>query len=180
MSANIKQIQAMLERAKSPNLSQKQDVDLEKERLQLEATIKGSNSIKAVQPSLPEGVEEAEQKYVETCECPPANQEEECMVYEAYKAGWAARDAQFSKLLGDMDEAAVAYSKQVSDGHNYRDLRVGFIAGAKWMKAKMMEDAVEGKVFMSFAPGHDQMVMADVDLPTNTKVKVIIVKEDEL
>lgn len=50
---------------------------------------------------------------------------------------------------------------------------------ANWQKAKMMEGAVEGKVFMSFAPGHNQMVMADVDLPTNTKVKVIIVKEDK-
>lgn len=58
----------------------------------------------------------------------------------------------------------------------YKD---GFIAGAEWQKAKMLEGAVEGKVFMSFAPGHNQVVMADVDLPTNTKVKIIIVKEDE-
>lgn len=57
---------------------------------------------------------------------------------------------------------------------------IGFKAGAEWMKIKMLEGAVEGKVFMSFAPGKNQMVMADVDLPTNTKVKVIIVKEDEL
>ena len=55
-------------------------------------------------------LDEAEQKYVETCECPPANQEEERMVYEAYKAGWAVRDAQLSKLLGDMDEAAKSYA----------------------------------------------------------------------
>lgn len=34
----------------------------------------------------------------------------------------------------DLEEAAVEYSKEVSDGHNYRDLRVGFIAGAKWQK----------------------------------------------
>ena len=53
-----------------------------------------------------------------------------------------------------------------------------FIAGAEWQKAKMLEGAVEGKVFMSFAPGHNQVVMADVDLPVNTKVKVIIVKEE--
>lgn len=56
----------------------------------------------------------------------------------------------------------------------YRD---GFIAGAKWQKEQMTKEAVEGKVFMSFAPGHNQMVMADVDLPTNTKVKLIIVKQ---
>lgn len=53
------------------------------------------------------------------------------------------------------------------------------LAGMNKMEQQMMEKAVEGKVFMSFAPGHNQMVMADVDLPTNTKVKVIIVKEDE-
>lgn len=77
----------------------------------------------------------------------------------------------------------------------------GFIAGAKWQKEQddkdlskkiaaayqlglankekqMMKEAVEGKVFMSFAPGHNQMVMADVDLPTNTKVKLIILPNE--
>ena len=46
-------------------------------------------------------------------------------------------------------------------------------------KEQMMKGAVEGKVYMSFAPGHDQMVMADVDLPTNTKVKLIIIPQDD-
>lgn len=55
----------------------------------------------------------------------------------------------------------------------------GLIDFANAFKEQMIEGAVEGKVFMSFAPGHDQMVMADVDLPTNTKVKIIIVKEKE-
>ena len=50
---------------------------------------------------------------------------------------------------------------------------------AEWQREQMLKDAVEGKVFMSFAPGHNQMVMADVDLPTNTKVKLIIVKEEK-
>ena len=54
-----------------------------------------------------------------------------------------------------------------------------FQKGVEEGKRLMMEGAVEGKVFMSFAPGHNQMVMADVDLPTNTKVKIIIVKEDK-
>lgn len=49
---------------------------------------------------------------------------------------------------------------------------------AQWQKKQMLKDAVEGRVFMSFVPGHNQMVMADVDLPTNTKVKLIIIKED--
>lgn len=88
-------------------------------------------------------------------------------------------------------------------GENLEHIDAAFIAGAEWQaerllkgspmpedtvifqkgieegKRLMMEDAVEGKVFMSFAPGHNQMVMADVDLPTNTKVKIVIVKEEE-
>lgn len=51
--------------------------------------------------------------------------------------------------------------------------------GAEWQKSQMMEEAVEGRVFMSFAPGHNQMVMADVDLPTNTKVRILVLKEEE-
>lgn len=34
----------------------------------------------------------------------------------------------------DLKEAADEYSKRVSDGHNYRDLTCGFIAGAEWQK----------------------------------------------
>lgn len=83
-----------------------------------------------------------------------------------------------------LEEAAYKYTnseaaKSVGRAWLQRDVRLSFIAGAEWQKAKMLEEAVEGKVFMSFAPGHNQMVMADVDLPTNTKVKVIIVKEDK-
>lgn len=55
-------------------------------------------------------------------------------------------------LPSDVDEAAVAYSKQVSDGHNYRDLRVGFIAGARWRDAQIpklpdgLEEAAENYI----------------------------------
>ena len=45
----------------------------------------------------------------------------------------------------------------------------GVAEGRRLEKADMLAKAVEGRVFMSFAPGHNQMVMADVDLPTNTK-----------
>ena len=79
------------------------------------------------------------------------------------------------------------------DRKNYRD---GFIAGAEWKDKQvnrdevfhdgmryaydqLMKDAVEGKVFMSFAPGHNQMVMADVDLPTNTKVRIIVLPKED-
>lgn len=86
------------------------------------------------------------------------------------------------KVSEDLEEAADEYQseakKHILDGSPIGTAKDAFKAGAEWQKAKMMEGAVEGKVFMSFAPGHNQMVMADVDLPTNTKVKIIIVEED--
>lgn len=36
----------------------------------------------------------------------------------------------------DLEEAARAYSEEVTDGHNYRDLTCGFIAGAEWQLHK--------------------------------------------
>lgn len=36
-----------------------------------------------------------------------------------------------------LEEAAEEYSKRVSDGHNYRDLTCGFIAGAEWQASQM-------------------------------------------
>lgn len=50
---------------------------------------------------------------------------------------------------------------------------------AEQVYEQMLKDAVEGRVFMSFAPGHNQMVMADVDLPTNTKVRIVVLKAEE-
>ena len=54
MSANIEQIKAMLERAGKTNLLQKQKVDLDKERRQLEATV----NIEKIDKSLEEAVED--------------------------------------------------------------------------------------------------------------------------
>lgn len=42
-------------------------------------------------------------------------------------------------LPDNLDEAAETYSKEVSNGHSYRDLICGFKAGAKWM-AKQEEN----------------------------------------
>lgn len=80
--------------------------------------------------------------------------------------------------------AIPAYMKDVDE--NYLDeypydpvAEKAFKAGAEWQKSQMLKDAVEGRVFMSFAPGHNQMVMADVDLPTNTKVRIVVLKAEE-
>jgi ferritin-like metal-binding protein YciE len=38
------------------------------------------------------------------------------------------------ELPSELEEAAKTYSEQVSNGHHFRDLECGFIAGAEWMK----------------------------------------------
>ena len=79
----------------------------------------------------------------------------------------------------DLEEAAAEYA---SDSTGFIDMTAyrAFIAGAKWQKEQIMKEAVDGKVFMSFAPGCNQRVVStqDVDLPCETKVKLIVVKED--
>ena len=76
----------------------------------------------------------------------------------------------------DLEEAADKYEQEF-----FTDATLGeaFIAGAEWDREQMMKEAVEGRVFMSFVPGHNQMVMADVDLPTNTNVRVIVLPKED-
>jgi len=52
--------------------------------------------------------------------------------HDGFKAGAEWRDAQLPKLPKELDDAAEEYSKQASDGHNFRDLICGFKAGAEW------------------------------------------------
>lgn len=79
-----------------------------------------------------------------------------------------------------LEEAAYKYSFDSRPSvYGQVDVIDAFKAGAEWQKQQMLKDAVEGKVFMSFAPGHNQMVMADVDLPTNTKVRIVVLKAEE-
>ena len=87
-------------------------------------------------------LDEAERKYVETCECPPANQEEERMVYEAFKAGWMVRNGQTPKLPDNLNEAAWKYAPDLPSyigggisiaPKSNQDLRDAFTTGAEWM-----------------------------------------------
>lgn len=50
---------------------------------------------------------------------------------------------QQEQLEGGLEEAAEEYSKRVSDGHNYRDLTCGFIAGAEWQEKQDLRWAGE-------------------------------------
>ena len=45
------------------------------------------DSLQQEQPSLPDNLDEAELKYVESLDNPPANQEEERIIYQTFKAG---------------------------------------------------------------------------------------------
>lgn len=88
-----------------------------------------------------------------------------------------------SKMKANSLEELVTNSNIAGELWNYTDWHTRLVKFARlvadWQKEQMMKDAVEGRVFMSFAPGHNQMVMADVDLPTNTKVRIVVLKEEE-
>ncbi len=67
----------------------------------------------------------------------------DCLEYIArHFAQWGAEHRGSSEIPNDIGEAAMCFSKNASDGHNYRDLRVGFIAGAKW-QAEQDQETIE-------------------------------------
>ena len=72
----------------------------------------------------------------------------------------------------DLGEAAKEYSKKVSDGHNYRDLRVGFIAGAKWQAEQMMKEAVEGTIDDCGTPARMRLEMPGGSFRIGDKVRI--------
>lgn len=125
-------------------------------------------------------------------------------------AEWGAEHLRDStkKISEDLEEAAEAYSRQVSRGHNYRDLTCGFIAGAKWqkeqetremimsdgsyfqkcyelgkkdMKEQMIEGAVEGEVqeFYRDEDGIHCCVSVGTDYKPGTIVYVITIPKEE-
>ena len=91
----------------------------------------------------------------------------------------------------DLEEAAHSYSESdeplYSPGHRFhwdddalfgKQIETTFIAGAKWQKEQMMNEAVEGKIIFLFN-GDVAINIGDVDeYNLGDKVKIIIVKED--
>jgi hypothetical protein len=84
------------------------------------------------------------------------------------------------ELPSNLDEAAVEFSKDVASGHIYKDLCVGFKAGAEWQKEQVLKDAVDGKVY--FQIGGIKRVKSDdfenSGIHLGDKVRIIIVKEE--
>lgn len=77
-----------------------------------------------------------------------------------------------------LEEAADKY--EYEKGHLYHpSIKETFIAGAKWQKAKMMEDAVEGFIFQP-EDSCPKMLVANYngELKHGDTVRIIIVKED--
>ena len=62
-------------------------------RSEIHNILKIVESLQQEQPSLPDNLDEAELKYVESLDNPPANQEEERIIYQTFKAGakWMAK-----------------------------------------------------------------------------------------
>ena len=85
---------------------------------------------------------------------------------EKYKTpDWMFEKSEKS-VPADLEEAGVEYSKKVSDGHNYRDLRVGFIAGAKWQKehdAELIEIAYNDGITIGMTKQKEQMMKEAVE-----------------
>lgn len=97
--------------------------------------------------SLPSNLDEAEFEYAQSLDEIPANQEEEKMIYDAFKAGAEWRDAQIPKLSNNLDE--VAENRVTKNGRfkitSFEKMRIEDIMfGAEWM-AKQGE-TVEGYI----------------------------------
>ena len=106
--------------------------------------------------------------------------------------------------FASLEEAANEYSERVSGGHNYRDLTCGFIAGAKWMRKKDVEDMYlsdnrhflkcyeQGKVDLKVEMMKDAVECEVADLngeiynnciekgmTDEDKVKIVIIKDND-
>lgn len=86
----------------------------------------------------------------------------------------------------DLEKAM--YNKATSECDliwNEMDYQIeAFVAGAEWQKAKMMEEAVEAKIY-GYDDGSFELIASWLDMPKNSiykdgqKVRIIIVKEDK-
>ena len=82
-------------------------------------------------------------------------------------------------------EELVTNSNIAGELRNYTDWHTRLVKFAQlvadWQREQMMEGAVEGIVYMSFNKGANHRVMStqDVNFPTNTKVRIVVIKAEE-
>ena len=102
-------------------------------------------------------------------------------------AEWGAEHHGIPETPNDLEEAADNHIRKVVDtaGHPgwdwaTQDITDAFIAGAKWQKEQMMEEAVEGYVVKDIT-GSLAVTAKGINLDgfkVGDKVRIIIVKED--
>lgn len=122
-----------------------------------------------------------------------------CKDTDAHEALGMAIDALAyqAELPEDLEEAALLYSSPMGrkDPEHLEEYpyspadKAAFIAGAEWQKAKMMEKAVDGRVYKSYNVVHEsgepsfhgiELVYPDMDKPyiiAGDTVKVIFIPE---
>ena len=94
--------------------------------------------IDSLEKQEPQGLDEAELMYVESSNIPPANQEEDMMVYQAFKAGAKWMAEQTPKLPYNLDEVAELepaideYLRVVKEASLRQIARYFAQWGAKW------------------------------------------------
>lgn len=94
------------------------------------------------------------------------------------------------RVPNDLEEAKEAYCEEHNDdcfdatGDKCPHIRNAFIAGAKWDRSQMMQEAVEGKIY-GYGDGSYELVASWLDLPKGgiykdgQKVRVIICKKED-
>lgn len=107
------------------------------------------------------------------------NKEYQQIAYDAFLCGYGAKCD--SAIQGGLKEAAAEYGfKQFCnrcEGKKWTTSREDFIAGAEWMKAKMMEKAVEGIAHPDDCEIWVNLTGYGYKFKDGDKVRVIIVKE---
>lgn len=92
---------------------------------------------------------------------------------EAHKDDVVSNDT-----IDDLEEAAVEAFKQIVDSDKNNFLEI-FKAGAEWQKEKMMEDAVDGKIYFSMDMLQYRIITEPLgNFHHGDKVKLIIIKEE--
>lgn len=103
----------------------------------------GSERLEKLQPPLPSNLDKEFLKYTESAKYPPADQYQERLAYEAFKAGAKRCDAQIPKLLNNLDEAAEENAKSIHTDWIKTICVENFKFGAEWMANQITNHKTE-------------------------------------
>ena len=89
------------------------------------------------------------------------------------------------KLPEDLEEAARVSAYSITPTWPESDIKShikGFIAGAEWQKAKMMEKAVEGRYMKADGKAYVESWLLDIDpdsVKAGDEVRLIVIPKEE-